>query len=82
MPDCQMCWNEWQSLQRTPIPQLPDAVQVCRNCGRSMSQVLAFVRHHGVDLSELDQVTLPGVDDPKNDEPKNPPNPPRRPGKK
>lgn len=50
MPDCQMCWNDWPSLTGTPFPRIPDAVQVCRNCARSMKQVVAFNRHHGFDL--------------------------------
>ena len=50
MPDCQMCWNDWPSLTGTPFPRIPDHVQVCRNCARSMKQVVAFNRHHGFDL--------------------------------
>lgn len=50
MPDCQMCWNDWPSLTGTPFPRIPDQVQVCRNCARSMKQVIAFTRHHGVNL--------------------------------
>ena len=50
MPDCQMCWNDWPSLTGTPFPRIPEAVQVCRNCARSMKQVVAFNRHHGFDL--------------------------------
>jgi len=50
MPDCQMCWNDWPSLTGTPFPRIPGAVQVCRNCARSMKQVIAFTRHHGVNL--------------------------------
>ena len=50
MPDCQMCWNDWPSLTGTPFPRIPDSVQVCRNCARSMKQVVAFNRHHGFDL--------------------------------
>ena len=50
MPDCQMCWNDWPSLTGTPFPRIPDRVQVCRNCARSMKQVVAFNRHHGFDL--------------------------------
>ena len=50
MPDCQMCWNDWPSLTGTPFPRIPERVTVCRNCARSMKQVIAFTRHHGVDL--------------------------------
>ena len=50
MPDCQMCWNDWPSLTGTPFPRIPESVQVCRNCARSMKQVVAFNRHHGFDL--------------------------------
>lgn len=50
MPDCQMCWNDWPSLTGTPFKQVSAAVQVCRNCARSMKQVIAFTRHHGLDL--------------------------------
>ena len=50
MPDCQMCWNDWPSLTSTPFSAIADAVQVCRNCARSMKQVIAFTRHHGVNL--------------------------------
>lgn len=49
MPDCQMCWNEWPSLTETPFPELA-GIQVCRNCGRSMKQMLAFCRNHGLEL--------------------------------
>ena len=50
MSDCQMCWNTWPSLEPTPFPRIPGEVQVCRNCARSMKQVIAFNRHHGFDL--------------------------------
>jgi len=50
MPDCQMCWNDWPSLTGTPFPRIPESVVVCRNCARSMKQVIAFTRHHGVNL--------------------------------
>lgn len=50
MPDCQMCWNDWPSLTGTPFAKVDAAVQVCRNCARSMKQVIAFTRHHGLDL--------------------------------
>lgn len=50
MPDCQMCWNDWPSLTGTPFAAIADQVQVCRNCARSMKQVIAFTRHHGLDL--------------------------------
>ena len=50
MPDCNMCWNDWPSLTRTPFARIADHVQVCRNCARSMKQVIAFTRHHGLDL--------------------------------
>lgn len=49
MPDCQMCWNEWPSLTETPFPELA-GIQVCRNCGRSMKQMVAFCRNHGLDI--------------------------------
>jgi len=50
MPDCNMCWNTWNSLEKTPFPRIPEHVEVCRNCARSMKQVIAFTRHHGFDL--------------------------------
>ena len=50
MADCQMCWNDWPTLHGTPFPTMPDHVEVCRNCARSMKQTVAFVRHHGLDL--------------------------------
>lgn len=59
MPDCQMCWNEWQTLERTPLPQLSDEVQVCRNCSRSMKQVVSFARHHGADLTGATAPVMP-----------------------
>lgn len=49
MPDCQMCWNEWPTLTPTPFPALA-GIMVCRNCGRSMKQMLAFCRNHGLDI--------------------------------
>ena len=57
MPDCQMCWNEWPTLTETPFPELA-GIQVCRNCGRSMRQMVAFCRNHGVDLISVPQVGL------------------------
>jgi len=48
-PDCQMCWNDWPSLTETPFVELA-GIQVCRNCGRSMKQMLAFCRNHGLEL--------------------------------
>ena len=53
MPDCQMCWNDWQTLQTTPFPAVDPAVEVCRNCGRSMKQVIAFVRSKGFELATV-----------------------------
>jgi len=50
MPDCNMCWNTWNTLEKTPFPRIPEHVEVCRNCARSMKQVIAFTRHHGFDL--------------------------------
>lgn len=52
MPDCQLCWNEWPELQPTPLPQLEETVQVCRNCGRDIRRIVAFVRFHGFDITE------------------------------
>ena len=49
MPDCQMCWNEWPTLTETPFPELA-GIQVCRNCSRSMKQMTAFCRNHGLTL--------------------------------
>ena len=57
MPDCQMCWNEWPTLTETPFPELA-GIQVCRNCGRDMKKMIAFCRHHGVDLISVPQVGL------------------------
>ena len=53
MPDCQMCWNDWQTLQTTPFPAVDPAVEVCRNCGRSMKQVIAFIRSKGFELATV-----------------------------
>lgn len=49
MPDCSMCWNEWPTLNETPFPQLA-GIQVCRNCARSMKQMVAFCRNHGLSI--------------------------------
>jgi len=57
MPDCQMCWNEWPTLQPVPFPQL-SGITVCRNCSRSMKQMIAFVRNHGLDLLPADRDKL------------------------
>ena len=57
MPDCQMCWNEWPTLTETPFPELA-GIQVCRNCGRSMKQMVAFCRNHGLTLISAAQVGL------------------------
>jgi len=53
MPDCQMCWNDWPSLTETPFPELA-GIAVCRNCSRSIKQMLAFCRSH--DLVLIPQV--------------------------
>lgn len=53
MPDCQMCWNDWQTLQATPFPAVNPVVEVCRNCGRSMKQVIAFIRSKGFELATI-----------------------------
>jgi len=50
LADCNMCWNTWNTLEKTPFPLIPEHVEVCRNCARSMKQVIAFARHHGLDL--------------------------------
>jgi len=57
MPDCQMCWNDWQTLQATPFPAVDPKVEVCRNCGRSMKQVIAFVRSKGYELATISHQT-------------------------
>ena len=57
MPDCQMCWNDWPSLQSTPFEAVNPKVQVCRNCGRSMKQVIAFVRSKGFELATVSHET-------------------------
>jgi len=49
MPDCSMCWNEWPTLNETPFTELA-GIQVCRNCARSMKQMVAFCRNHGLDI--------------------------------
>jgi len=49
MPDCAMCWNEWPTLTETPFPELA-GIQVCRNCSRSMKQMAAFCRNHGLNI--------------------------------
>lgn len=50
MPDCQMCWNEWPTLTKPPLPHLPESVEVCKNCERGIKKVLSFSRFHGIDL--------------------------------
>lgn len=50
MPDCQMCWNTWPSLQATPFPSIPPEVEVCKNCATSMKKVVAFVKYQGLNL--------------------------------
>ncbi len=57
MPDCQMCWNDWNTLQGTPFPAVDPAVEVCRNCGRTMKQVIAFVRSKGFELATVSHET-------------------------
>ena len=54
-----MCWNTWNTLEKTPFPRIPEHVEVCRNCARSMKQVIAFTRHHGVDLITGELRTAP-----------------------
>jgi len=53
MPDCQMCWNDWNTLQGTPFPAVDPEVEVCRNCGRTMKQVIAFIRAKGFELATI-----------------------------
>ncbi len=86
MPDCQMCWNEWPTLTETPFPELA-GIQVCRNCSRSMKQMTAFCRNHGLVLISAAQVGLnssepdtPGTPapDPAQTSPDEPPQPPRK----
>ncbi len=66
MADCQMCWNDWQTLQATPFPAVDPKIEVCRNCGRSMKQVIAFVRSKGFELATIShqsgviETTFPG----------------------
>ena len=57
MSDCQMCWNTWPSLEPTPFPRIPGEVQVCRNCGRSQKQVIAFIRSKGYELVTVSSST-------------------------
>ncbi len=66
MPDCMMCWNTWNTLEQTPFPRIPEHVEVCRNCARSMRQVIAFARHHGVNLitGELGEGLQAGAETP------------------
>ena len=81
MPDCQMCWNDWPSLTGTPFSAIADQVQVCRNCARSMKQVIAFTRHHGLDLitGEIRTVPQAGPEtpDPEAKREAEPPKPPK-----
>lgn len=86
MPDCQMCWNDWPSLTGTPFARIPDKVQVCRNCARSMKQVIAFTKHHGLNLitGEIRPAPQAGSETPtpeskREEEPPSPPaNKPRK----
>jgi len=48
-------------MQETPFPELA-GIQVCRNCGRNMKQIIAFCRNHGVDLISVPQVGLNSAD--------------------
>jgi len=57
MPDCQMCWNDWPTLQATPFPAVDPAIQVCRNCGRAQKQVIAFIRSKGFELATVSSST-------------------------
>ena len=88
MPDCQMCWNEWPTLTETPFPELA-GIAVCRNCSRSMKQMTAFCRNHGLVLISVSaEGATPQVgpnSDPVTAEPSNaaasgdePPQPPRK----
>lgn len=58
MADCMMCWNEWPSTDNVPIQGFTDKVQVCRNCGRSIRQTKAFLRHYGFDMDDAVQASL------------------------
>jgi len=53
MPDCQMCWNDWPSLQVTAFPAVDPEVQVCRNCVRDQKHVIAFIRSKGFELATI-----------------------------
>ena len=85
MPDCQMCWNTWPTLNETPFPQLA-GIMVCRNCDRDFKKMVAFCRHHGIDLvgpqvgANSDSVTAkPDPDAATGEEPPQPPR--KKPGK-
>lgn len=81
MPDCQMCWNEWPTLTETPFPELA-GIQVCRNCGRDMKKLIAFCRHHGVDLIPVPQVGLNSSELPNSPNPIPGEEPPKSPTEK
>lgn len=54
MASCVMCWNDWQTLESIPVQGADPDAQVCRNCGRSIRQVLGFLSHYGVGLAAAD----------------------------
>ena len=81
MPDCQMCWNEWPTLTETPFPELA-GIQVCRNSSRSMKQMTAFCRNHGLVLiapqDGLNSAPVPLAPENPDTSGDEPPQPPRK----
>jgi len=61
MPDCQMCWNDWPTLAKSPFGAVEGEV-LCRNCVRDHKHVIAFTRSKGFELVTVDPATgeLPG----------------------
>ena len=56
MPDCQMCWNDWPTLAKSPFPAVEGEV-LCRNCVRDHKHVIAFTKAKGFALTTVDPET-------------------------
>lgn len=59
MPNCQMCWNEWGSLERVGVPGSPESEIVCRNCNRTLKQATGFLAHLGFTTAQPDEPPRP-----------------------
>jgi len=56
MPDCQMCWNDWPTLAKSPFPAVEGEV-LCRNCVRDHKHVIAFTKSKGFELTTVNHET-------------------------